>query len=178
MQKAADWVLDGPVMEDAGDVGGDIQIGPAISARFRSDDCPEARFEINVYATAKTYMDVQEPDPECPHMTEVVERYGDSLAAWFAPMPEEHLTCSWKPGTVDVEAQYSYRMDGRMDGDVYDSSDEVVTYAWVGSDLGYRVEGLPEEVRLATEHARRWLQDQVTNINKYLVWDGRTRPND
>lgn len=182
MKKAAIWVLDGPVIKDAGDVGGDIQVGPAISARFRSDDCPEARFEVTLYATAKPYMDLGEADPDCPHGVEVVERYGDSLAARFAPMPDEHLACSFKPGTVDVQAQFTYRMNSRVDehGNYESDDTDPISYQWVGSDIGYAHNGrtLTEEIAYATADAQAKVMDWVAFVNKYLHWDGRTRPND
>lgn len=176
--KAAHWVLDGPIEHDAGDVGGDIQVGPAISVRFRSDDCPEARFEINVYATAKPYVELDEPGPDCPHEPVILERLGNGTAQ-YAPQPEEHLACYWKPGTVDVQAQYQFRMDGTVDeyGN-YDSSNDHVTYEWVGSNLGYPEGTLPEQIRAATKDAERIARDWGDNVNKYLHWDGRTIPKD
>jgi hypothetical protein len=191
MQKPAHWVLDGEIIKDAGDVGGDIQVGRAISVRFRSDDCPEARFEVTVYATAKSYMDLKEPEPDCPH-TEPPgwvckngwqEDHGPDFpngTRCICWLPPEHLACSFKPGTVDVQAQYEYRMDGRMDGDVYESSDDVITYEWVGSDIGYAHNGrtLIEEIEYATADAQAKIMDWVSFVNKYLSWDGRTRPND
>lgn len=177
--KSAHWVLDGPIMEDAGDVGGDIQVGPAISVRFRSDDCPEARFEVTMYATAKMYAELGESEPDCPHPSVILERHGGG-AAMYAPMPEEHLACSYKPGTVDVQAQYEYGMDGRVSGGVYESSNNVITYEWVGSDLGYAHNGrtLTGEIEYATADAQAKIMDWVNFVNKYLEWDGRTRPND
>ncbi|MBD3004596.1 hypothetical protein [Streptomyces sp. 5-10] len=176
MQKTAHWVLDGPIMEDAGDVGGDIQVGPAYSARFRSDDCPESRFEVTVYATAKPYIELGETDPQCPHDPVILERYGDGVAR-YAPMPEEHLACSFKPGTVDVQEQTTYRMNGHMVDGTYESDNhDPIFYQWVGSDVGYRAEGLPEEIRLATQDAKRHIKDWVANVNTYLYWDGRSEP--
>lgn len=180
MQKAAHWVLDGPVMKDAGDVGGDHQVGPAISARFRSDDCPEARFEVTMYATAKSYMDLQESEPDCPHPSVLLESYGDGVGR-FAPQPPEHLACSFKPGTVDVEAQYCFRMNGRIENGIYESDDTDPTrYEWVGSDIGYAHNGrtLTGEIEYATADAQARVTDWVHFINKYLQWDGRTTPND
>lgn len=179
MQKAAHWVLDGEVIKDAGEVGGDIQVGRAISARFRSDDCPKARFEVTVYATAKPYMDLKEPNPECPHPVVILEHYGST--ALHAPMPPEHLACSFKPGTVDVQAQYTYRMNGHVDeyGDYESDDTDPITYEWAGSDIGYdRGDGIVAEVERATKDAEATVRNWVTFINKHLKWDGRTRPND
>lgn len=175
----AHWVLDGPVLDDAGGVGGDIQVGPAISARFRSDDCPEARFEITVYAMAKTYAELNEASPECSHELVVLESHSDGVAE-YAPMPDGHMACSWKPGTVDLQARYVFRMNGRMDGDVYVSDDsDHITYAWVGSLVGYdKEDGIVAEVERATKDAETVVQGWVANINTYLDWDGRTVPND
>jgi hypothetical protein len=191
MQKAAHWALDGPVMEDAGDVGGDIQVGPAFSARFRSDDCPEARFEITVYATAKQYMDLKELDPDCLHKEppgwvckngwqESHDPNSGSRTRCLCWLPPEHLACSFKPGTVDVQAEYTYRMNGKVVDGVYESDDtDDISYEWVGGDLGYaKDDGIVAEVERATRDAKATIQDWVANINKYLVWDGRTRPND
>lgn len=177
--KNVHWVLDGPVMENSGDVGGDIQVGPAVSARFRSDDCPEARFQVTAYATAKTYAEMEEADPVCTHKSIVLERYGDGIAR-LAPLPEGHLACSFKPGTVDVQAQYEYRMNGEVDesGDYEADDTDLTTYEWVGSDVGYPADTLVEEVRLATRDAKRIIEDWVASVNTYLHWDGRTRPND
>lgn len=181
MQKTAHWVLDGEIIKDAGDIGGDIQVGRAISASFRSDDCPEARFEVTAYATAKQYMDPSEPDPDCPHESVILERHGIGIAT-YAPMPPEHLACSWKPGTVDVQVQYTYRMNGRVDeyGNYESDDTDVITYDWVGSDIGYAHNGrtLVEEIEYATADAEAKIMDWVNFINKYLHWDGRTRPND
>lgn len=164
--KKTHWVLDGEIIEDAGDVGGDIQVDRAISARFRSDDCPEARFEVTAYATAKTYMELGESNPDCPHGT-------DGLRS------EAHLACSWKPGTVDVQAQYEFRMDGTVDeyGN-YDSSNDHITYEWVGSPYDYPGETLSEQIRNATKDAKATIKDWVANVNQYLHWDGRTNPMD
>lgn len=177
MEKAAHWVLDGPIIEDAGHVGGDHQVGRAISARFRSDDCPAARFEVTVYATAKSYMDLNEEDPKCLHERVLQEDCGNGVGR-FAPMPEEHLACSFKPGTVDVEQETTYRRNGRVVDDIYESdgSDDIF-YDWVGPDIGYRAESLPEEIRLATQDAKSHIEDWVTNVNKYLDWDGRSDVN-
>lgn len=171
----AHWVLDGVIEQNAGDVGGDIQVGRAISVRFRSDDCPEARFEVTVYATAKTYMELSEPEPDCPHKAAILEVLGEGVAR-YAPMPEEHLACSFKPGTVDVQAQYTYRRSGGVDGSgVYMSDDsDDITYEWVGADLGYsKDDGIVAEVERATKDAERFIRDWVDNVNSYLKWDGR-----
>lgn len=177
--KKAHWVLDGPVMEDTGDVGGDIQVGPAVSARFRSDDCPGARFEVAAYATAKLYSDLDEPMPDCPHSSVLLEDLGNGVGR-FAPMSEEHMACSWKPGTVDVQAQYTYRMNGHVDecGNYESDDTDPMSYEWVGSDLGYPGETLSDQIRAANLDAKRRIADWVDNVNKYLHWDGRTRPND
>lgn len=178
MEKTAHWVLDGPIMEDAGDIGGDIQVSPAVSARFRSDDCPEARFEVAVYVTAKQYMDLGESDPDCPHRVVILESYGDGVVR-RAPMPEEHLACSFKPGTVDVQAQYTYRMNGRLVDGIYESDDsDHITYEWVGSDLDYPGDTLTEQIKAATRDVTQTVQNWADRINMYLEWDGRTRPND
>jgi hypothetical protein len=174
----ARWVLDGTIEHDAGDVGGDIQVGPAVSVRFRSDDCPGARFEVTAYATAKEYMELKEDAPECTHPAIILESYSDGVAR-YAPTPEDHLACSFKPGTVDVQAQYTYRMNGRMVDGFYESDDtDPTTYEWVGPDIEYRAGSLPEDIRLATKDAEAFIQRWVENVDTYLDWDGRTRPND
>lgn len=179
MQKPAHWVLDGEIIKDAGEVGGGIQVDRAISARFRSDDCPEARFEVTVYATAKSYMELDEPDPDCPHPVVILERHGST--ALHAPMPPEHLACSYKPGTVDVQAQYTYRMNGHV-GEYghYESDDtDPISYEWVGSDVGYdKGDGIVAEVERATKDAEATIRNWVASVSQYLSWDGRTRPND
>lgn len=192
MSKPARWVLDGEIIKDAGDVGGDIQVGRAISARFRSDDCPEARFEVTVYATAKSYMDLNEPDPDCPH-TEPVgwvckngwqEDHGPDFpngTRCICWLPPEHLACSFKPGTVDVQAQYEYRMNGHVDEYGHYESDDTdpISYEWVGSDVGYdKGDGIVAEVERATKDAEAMIERWVADINAYLHWDGRTTPKD
>ena len=70
--------------------------------------------------------------------------------------PPEHLACSWKPGTVDVQAQYEYRMNGRVDeyGNYESDDTDVITYQWVGADLGYgKGDGIVAEVERATVDA-------------------------
>jgi len=175
--KPAHWVLDGEIDYDAGDIGGDIQVGPAISARFRSDACPEARFEVTAYATAKTYVDLGEEGPECPHPPVILEHLGDNVAR-YAPMPESHLACSYKPGTVDVQEQITYRMNGHVDDfGNYESDDtDPMAYEWVGSDLGYSGETLVDQVNEATKDARHHVKDWVDQVNKYMHWDGRANP--
>lgn len=191
MQDAAHWVLDGEIVKDAGDWGGDIQVGPAIQARFRSDDCPEARFEVTVYVTAKQYMDLREPDPDCPHTESPgwvckngwQEDHGPDFpngvrcVCW---LPPEHLACSFKPGTVDVQAQFTYRMNGKLVDGIYESDDtDPMSYDWVGSDIGYaKGDGIVAEVERATRDAKAVVQRWVANVNTYLDWDGRTQPND
>lgn len=184
----AHWVLDGPIMRDAGDIGGDIQVGRALSARFRSDDCPEARFEVTIYATAKAYSDVGEDDPECTHREPEgwqckngwQEDHGPDFpngtrcSCW---LPPEHLACSFKPGTVDLQAQFEYRRNGRIENGTYESDDaDHVTYDWVGSDIGYARNGrtLVEEIEYATADAQAKILDWVNFVNKYLHWDGRS----
>lgn len=173
MNKAIKWVLDGPIEEDAGDVGGDHQVGPAISARFRSDEQPDARFEVTMYATAKEYTSDDEDDPACPHPRVIAERLGDNVVR-YESMPADHIACSFKPGTVDVEAQYIYRRNGRIEYGTYESDDsDDITYNWEGSDVGYGADkGMPEEIRLATEDAKAKVRDYVENIDEYLHWDG------
>lgn len=188
----AHWVLDGPVIEDAGSVGGDIQVGRAISARFRSDACPEARFEVTVYATAKPYMELGEDDPECPHREPEgwvckngwQEDHGPDFpngvrcVCW---LPDEHLACSFKPGTVDLQAEYTYRRNGKIVDGVYESDDsDDIVYEWVGSDIGYAHNGrtLTEEIEYATADAQAKIMNWVNFINQYLKWDGRSAVND
>lgn len=177
MTKAATWELDGEVYEDSGDVGGDIQVGPAFSARFKSADCPEARFEIELYATAKTYMELGEEEPACPHKAVLLESL-DNGAGRFAPLPEEHLACTYKPGTVDVQQRTTYRRNGHMIEGNYESDDaDDIYYEWSGSDVGYRADTLTEEIRLATADAKEQMAEWVVEINKFLVWDGRSPVN-
>lgn len=192
MKTAAQWVLDGEITQDAGNIGGDIQVGRAISARFRSDSCPEARFEVTMYATAKQYMDVGDTEPDCPHQEPEgwvckngwQEDHGPDFpngTRCICWLPPEHLACSWKPGTVDVQAQYEYRMNGRVDeyGNYESDDTDVITYQWVGADLGYgKGDGIVAEVERATVDAEAIMARWAANINKYLDWDGRTRPND
>lgn len=179
MNKTVEWVLDGEIQWDAGDVGGDHQVGPAISARFRSDEQPGARFEVTTYATAKQYMDLDEEDPACPHVRVLLEDHGNGIG-WFAPMPAEHIACNFKSGTVDVEVQYIYRRNGRIENDTYESDgSDHVTYDWVGSDIGYSADkGMPEEIQLATEDAKAKVRNWVENVNDYLDWDGVSLVND
>lgn len=171
--KTVKWVLDGEIMEDAGDVGGDIQIGPAVSIRFRSDEQPDARFEVTAYATAKLYSDVDEEEPTCPHKPVILERHGDNVAT-FAPMSPEHMACGWKPGTVDVQAEYTYRRNGRVEHGIYESDDsDHIAYDWVGSDTGYdKGDGIVAEVERATISAKAFIEDWVASIDQYLFWDG------
>lgn len=177
----ATWILDGPVMKDAGDIGGDHQIGPAIEARFRTDFCPGARFEVAVYATAKTYSEAEEDDPVCPHRPVILERHGDSTAL-FAPMPPEHLACSFKPGTVDLQAQFTYRRNGRVENGIYESDDsDHITYEWVGSDIGYDRGGrlpITEEAKYATADGIAYVQNWAVHINQWLTWDGMAEVKD
>lgn len=189
--KAAHWVRDGAINEDAGDVGGDIQVGPAISVRFRSDDCPEARFEITVYATAKQYMDLDEADPDCPHTEPPGWQCKNGWQYLHEPgagsrcvcyLPDEHLACSFKPGTVDLQAQFEYRRNGTTDENGYYESDDAdhVTYEWVGSDIGYARNGktLTEEVAYATADALAYVQNWLVHVNQWLHWDGRAEVKD
>lgn len=185
---AAHWVLDGPIVRDAGDVGGDIQVGRALSARFRSDDCPEARFAVTIYATAKTYSDVDEDDPECTHQEPEGWQCKNGWQEDHGPdfpngtrclcwLPPEHLACSFKPGTVDLQAQFEYRRNGRIENGIYESDDaDHITYDWVGSDIGYARNGrtLAEEIEYATADAQAKILDWVNFVNKYLHWDGRS----
>lgn len=188
--KKTHWVLDREIIEDAGDVGGDIQVDRAISARFRSDDCPEARFEVTLYATAKSYLDLGEPEPDCPHVEpsgwtclhgwDEGHRPG-SKARCLCWLPADHLACSWKPGTVDVQARYLYRRNGRVNEHGHYESDDAdhVLYGWEGPDLGYdRSDGIAAEADRATVDATQKIKDWVANVNKYLHWDGRTNPMD
>lgn len=179
MQRAIKWVQDGEINEDAGHFGGDIQVGPAISVRFRSDEQPDARFEVVMYATAKQYMDVDEADPDCPHPRVIAEHLGNNVAR-YEPMPAEHIACDYKPGTVDVQAEYTYRRNGKIENGVYESDDsDHIVYEWVGSDVGYNPDkGMVEEIRLATEDAKANVRDWVANIGMYLYWDGVSTPND
>lgn len=191
MTAAVQWVLDGAIIEDAGDVGGDIQVGRAVSARFRSEACPEARFEVTIYATAKPYMDLQESDPECTHIEpegwvckngwqEDHDPNSGSGTRCICWLPPEHLACSFKPGTVDLQAEYTYRRNGRIEDGIYESDDsDDITYEWVGSDIGYAGNGrtLIEEIEYATADAQAKVMDWVNFVNKYLDWDGRSAVN-
>jgi hypothetical protein len=124
-------------------------------------------------------MDVGEPDPDCLHVLVIVERHNDGTAK-RARMPEEHLACTFKPGTVDIQAQSTYRMNGRLslDGDYESDDTDTISYEWVGSDSGYPTGTLSWQVHMATKDARRHVENFAANVNKYLHWDGRTRPND
>lgn len=175
------WVRDGEILKDAGDVGGDIQVGPAVQIRFRSDAVPGSRFEVTVYATAKTYEDVKEPVPACPHPSVILERHEGGTAT-FAPMPPEHLECSYKRGTVDVRAQFEYRRNGTTENGYYESDDaDHVTYDWVGSDIGYDHGGrrsLTEEIEYASADAAKVVMDWANFVNTWLRWDGVSDVND
>ena len=183
---AVHWVLDRKIMRDAGDIGGDIQVGPAIQARFRSDAAPGSRFEVTIYATAKQYMDLGEADPDCPH-TEPdgwvckngwQEDHGPDFPSGTrcsCYLPPEHLACSFKPGTVDLQAQFEYRRNGTTENGYYESDDaDHITYDWVGSDIGYARSGrdLTEEIKYATGDALAKVMDWANFVNQYLDWDG------
>lgn len=190
--KAIKWVRDGEILKDAGDVGGDIQVGPAVQIRFRSDEQPDARFDVTVYATAKLYMDLKEDEPDCPH-TEPEgwvckngwqEDHGPDFpngtrcVCW---LPPEHLACSYKPGTVDLQAEFSYRRGGTTESGHYESDDEQITYDWVGSDLAYDHGGrrtLNEEIAYATADAYTVVLNWGTHVNQWLHWDGVSNVND
>lgn len=167
--KPAHWVLDGEIIDDAGDIGGDIQIGPAIQVRFRSDECPEARFDITVYATATPYSDLRGRAPACTHGKI------DMDASQY--VLDEHLACDWKPGTVDVQEQVTYRMNGRMVNGFYESDDtDPIFYSEVGNDLGYTASTLAGQLADATRDAHDHIKDWVEQVNTYMHWDGRTKP--
>lgn len=180
MNKPVTWIQDGEIDEDAGDFGGDIQVGPAISVRFRSDERPDARFEVIAYATAKEWADVSVGDaPDCPHNREIVERYGDGLTARFAPMPAEHIACTHTPGTVDVQAMYIYRRNGKVVDGVYESDDtDSISHQWVGPDAEYPNDSMVKDIERATKDAKNYIRRYVENIDMYLEWDGVTEPKD
>jgi hypothetical protein len=179
-----EWVLDGEIHGNAGDVGGDIQVGPAISARFRSDGRPDARFEVTVYATAKPYLELNEDAPACLHTepegwvckngwTELHQPGSGSVCHCY--LPPEHLTCSHKPGTVDLQVQYEYRTNGTTESGHYESDEEQIRYAWVGSEIGYtqgKRNGIVGEVEYATADARTFISNWVNFVNYWLRWDG------
>jgi hypothetical protein len=178
------WVLDGKIHKDAGDVGGDIQVGPAISARFRSDERPDARFEVTVYATAKLYSELNEEAPTCLHTepegwvckngwTDLHQPNNGSRCHCY--LPPEHLACSHKPGTVDLQVQYEYRTNGTTESGHYESDEEQISYAWVGSEIGYTQggrNGIVGEVEYATADARTFISNWVNFVNYWLRWDG------
>lgn len=178
MNEAITWVQDGEISYDAGDFGGDIQVGPAISVRFRSDERPDARFEVVMYATAKEWLTSESKAPECLHSPVLLE--SDGGVGQYAPMPAEHIACTHVASTVDVQAQYTYRRNGRIEDGLYESDDsDHITYDWVGSDYGYNTDkGMVEEIRLATEDAKIKIRRWVENVNQWLVWDGVSTPKD
>ncbi len=178
MQKAITWVLDGEINEDAGDIGGDIQVGPAVSVRFRSDQQPDARFEIALYATAQEYVALDEDAPDCPHPMVLLENHGDGTGR-FAPMPPEHIACSYKAGTVDVQSQCTYMTGGTVkDGGYESDGSEEIVYEWEGADMGYGDgSNMPEDIRRATADALARVKNWTSSINAYLHWDGVSRIN-
>lgn len=187
------WVQDGEILKDAGDIGGDIQVGPAVSVRFRSDEQPDARFEVTVYATAKTYAELDEEGPDCSHAEPVgwickngwQEDHGPDFpngVRCICWLPDEHLACSFKPGTVDLQAEYAYRRNGKIVDGIYESDDsDGIVYEWVGSGIGYAGGGnrtITEEIEYANADAKAKIMDWVAFVNQWLHWDGVSEVND
>lgn len=178
MNKPLTWIQDDEIYEDAGDFGGDIQVGPAISVRFRSDDRPDARFEVIAYATAKEWSDSLVGDaPDCPHPLVLLD--GDGTVGRYAPMPADHVACTHMPGTVDVQAMYVYRWNGKVVDGTYESDNtDSISYQWVGPDAEYPNDSMVKDIERATKDAKNYIRRYVENIDTYLEWDGVTEPKD
>lgn len=160
------WVQYGEIAEDDGDVGGDIQIGPARSVRFVDPKLPGRLITVYVYAVAQEL--ALDDQPGCTHPAEIEEDHGDGTAT-YKPSPPEHLACSHDMANVDLQMQTEFMICGDVDepGNTEKWSEYQFDYV---DDRPPYTGTIPEILAAANAAA---LQEVTSfDANQYITWDG------
>jgi hypothetical protein len=104
------WFMYGEVSEDAGEVGGDEQIGRASSIQFANLDMPGRLITVHVYPVARELDHAEMPEcshgePEgwaCKHGRPELHKPGGSTRC-ICYLPPEHMRCSWDMDSVGLQ---------------------------------------------------------------------------
>lgn len=161
------WIQHGEIAEDDGDVGGDMQIGPARSVRFVDPGLPGCLITVYVYAVAQELS--LDDQPECMHPAEIEEDFGDGTAR-YKPSPPEHLACSYDMGNVDLQMQTEFMIC--RDVDDPGSTEEWSEYQYDYVDDRPPYTGTIPEI-LAAANAAALQEVQTFDADKYITWDGK-----
>lgn len=146
------WQVDESGIQDAGDVGGDFQVGDAWEVRFINAELPRCSVTVKVFSAARELS--LEDQQDCSHLLSVDGIFSD-----------EHLACSYDLTSLGIEMLTEYR--------IHTSEDLESELVWERSDPYEAVEArsFHGDVEDCNAYARRWLKsfDPVRDIS----WDGR-----
>lgn len=99
------WQQHGRIWTDDGQHT-DEQVGNAASVRFIDPDKPGARVTVYAYPHAPERLDY----PDCPHERVLLEDLGNNVGR-YAPMPDEHLACSYHMDKLGVQTLTMLELD-------------------------------------------------------------------
>lgn len=157
------WVQHGIVLEDDGQHT-DEQIGNAASVRFTDPDKPGARVTVYAYPHAPERFDY----PDCPHEVVLLEDLGGGVG-WFAPMPPEHLACSYHMDRLGIQILTMLELledeDVSGDSDDWEPTWDKMEYELLDTrDYG-------GDVTAAQTDALAWIRR--FDANRAIHWDGK-----
>jgi len=160
------WFMHGGVGEDAGDVGGDDQIGKAPDIRFAHFDMPGRLVTVCVYPSARE-LSLDEM-PVCTHPPVLLESLGDNVGR-FAPSPPEHLACSYDMDSVGLRMQTEFMICS----DIEDpgGTEEWCDYRYCELDTRPYT-GTVQEI-LAAAGADALKEVRLFNADQDIAWDGQ-----
>jgi hypothetical protein len=156
------WVQHGEIWENDGEHGDD-QVGNAASIRFINPELPGRRVTVYAYAQAPEIV-----AGSCDHKPVKLESLGSNVAR-FAPMPPEHVACSWDLTSLGIQSEFWFEFDENATGDAddWDPTFSAIKYEPVDS-RPYKSNA--QGVEDATKDALFWIRNYAPS---HLAWSGR-----
>lgn len=172
------WQIDEIGVTEAGDVGGDVQVGGAWEARFVNPDFPRCMVVVTVFVSAPELAITDQP--ECTHsepegwkcrngwddLHTEDNGSGTRCVCWI---PSEHLSCSYAMDSIGLETYTEFvitREDMREDESPWDHPEWEERTGYEDIDTG----PFNRDVKAANVAAYRWLK---TFDPAHIVWDGK-----
>lgn len=160
------WFMHGGVGKDAGSVGGDDQIGRASDIRFAHFDMPGRLVTVSVYPSARELS--LDETPECTHPSVLLERISENVGR-FAPLPPEHLACSYDMDSVGLRMQTEFMICS----DIKDpgGTEEWCDYRYAELDTRPYTGTVEEIIAAAETDALKVVR--LFNADRDIAWDGQ-----
>lgn len=170
------WQIDEMGVTEAGDVGGDVQVGGAWEARFVNPDSPRCMVVVTVFVSAPELPVANQP--ECPHTEPEGWKCrngwddlhkpgsGSRCVCWIPP---EHLSCSYDMDSLGLETYTEFfiaREDMEEGESPLDNPEWEERTEYEDIDMG----PLNRDVDSANRAARAWLE---TFDPAHIVWNGQ-----